>query len=429
MGKFYISHKGSSLFSRFIRIKKWQLVLYLFIIANLMTFLLNFIQSYLWWGNINIDLLYIGTIDAAVIVTILGPIFILLTSQITRFEEYRKESEARSEAEQKYRRYIENALDIVTVLDKNGIIKYESPSIEKMLGYNPAEMIGQSVFDFLHPTEKEYAFNLFKDKITENNSSATLELKFLRKNGTWANLITSGRNLLHDNLVDGIVLNSKDITELKESNQKLNNLLEEKKILIKEIHHRVKNNFQSVSSLLTLQAEMVKDDQLKEILNESCNRIHSLALIHEKLQESEDVSNVTLRSYLQRLIDDLVISYKGVKENISVDLNVDYKIELPTNQCVQLGLILNELLSNVFKYAFPDNRHGRVTINFDRKNEFNYFLVSDNGIGLVDGFDISKCSSLGLKIVKWMVDQLRGEISYQNKGGVEFFIKFPMAWN
>jgi PAS domain S-box-containing protein len=132
---------------------------------------------------------------------------IYLVSQITRFEEYRKEILAQSQAEQKYRLYIENALDIVTVLDKNGFIKYESPSIEKMLVYQPSEMIGKNVFDFIHQDEREYLYKIFKEKISEHNSSATLELRFLKRNGTWSNLSVSGRNLLHNELVDGVVLN------------------------------------------------------------------------------------------------------------------------------------------------------------------------------------------------------------------------------
>ncbi|MFA7419140.1 MAG: hypothetical protein WCZ90_05580 [Melioribacteraceae bacterium] len=130
MSKFYFLHKLSTVISKLIRIKRWQLLLLLFIVANLMTFILNYTQSYLWWGYINTDLLYIGTIDAAVIVAVLGPILVILTSQITRFEEYKKETDASSKAEAKYRHYIENSLDIVSVLDHNGIIKYESPSIE-----------------------------------------------------------------------------------------------------------------------------------------------------------------------------------------------------------------------------------------------------------------------------------------------------------
>jgi PAS domain S-box-containing protein len=425
MSKFYFLHKSSTLFSKLIRIKRWQLVLYIFIIANLMTFVLNFTQSYIWWGYINIDLLYIGTIDAAIIVVVLGPIIVLLTSQITRFEEYRNETEARSEAEKKYRLYIENALDIVTVLDENGLIKYESPPIEKMLGYHANEMVGKSVFEFLHPDEREYVYKLFKEKVAEYNSSATLEIRFLKRNGGWVNLTVSGRNLLHDKIVNGLVLNSKDISDLKETQLKLSQLLKEKEILIKEIHHRVKNNFQSVSSMLSLQAQMETNVQLKEMINVSCNRIHSLALIHEKLQESEDVSNVNLLTYFQRLIDNIKLSYQAAQNNISINLNVDADIELATDKSVQLGLIMNELLSNIFKYAFPDNRQGIIIVQLGRSKQMNYLLVKDNGIGLPSDFNISSTKSLGIKIVEMLTKQLQGNLSYQRKDGTEFIIKFP----
>lgn len=425
MRKFFFMHKISALTSKLIRIKRWQLLIVLFIVANVMTFILNYTQSYLWWGYINIDLLYIGTIDAAVIVAVLGPILVLLTSQITRFEQYKKETDARSEAEAKYRHYIENSLDIVTVLDKNGIIKYESPSIEKMLGYQPNEMVGKSVFDFLHPDEREYVYNLFKEKITEYNSSSTLEVRFLKRNGDWSNLTVSGRNLLHDNIVDGIVLNSKDISDLKETQNKLFRLLEEKKILIKEIHHRVKNNFHSVSSMLYLQSQIVSNEQLKEILNVSCNRIHTLALLHEKLQESEDVSRVNFLSYVQRLLEDIKVSYQTSEHDISIEILVDSKIDLPTDQSIHLGLIINELLSNIFKYAFPNKRKGMIVIKFEQSKKGNYLLIKDNGIGIPQDFNIKDSNSLGLRIVEMITKQLQGEFSVIRNDGTEFTVRFP----
>ncbi|MFA7419139.1 MAG: histidine kinase dimerization/phosphoacceptor domain -containing protein [Melioribacteraceae bacterium] len=294
-----------------------------------------------------------------------------------------------------------------------------------MLGYQPNEMIGKSVFDFLHPDEREYVYKLFKEKITEYNSSSTLEVRFLKRNGDWANLTVSGRNLLHDNIVDGIVLNSKDISDLKETQNKLFKLLEEKKILIREIHHRVKNNFQSVSSMLYLQAQMVTDELLKEILNVSCNRIHTLALIHEKLQESEEVSSVNCLSYLQRLLEDIKVSYQAKDRDITINLSVNANIDLPTNQSIHLGLIINELLSNIFKYAFPDNRKGVIIIHFDQSKKNNYLLIKDNGIGIPQDFKIKNSRSLGIRIVEMITKQLNGEISVVRKEGTEFTIRFP----
>lgn len=427
MNKIYLLQKSSKAFSKFIRIKRWQILLYLFIVTEAMAFSLNFIQSYLWWGYINIELLYIGTIDAAVIVAVLGPGLIYLVSQVTRFEEYRKEVQTQSQAEQKFRHYIENAVDTVTVLDKNGFIKYESPSIEKMLGYQPDEVIGKNVFDFIHPDEREYVYKIFKEKISEYNSSATLELRFLKRNGTWATLSVSGRNLLHNELVDGVVLNSRDISELKESQAKLSQLLEEKKLLIKEIHHRVKNNFQSVSAMLSLQANMLTDENLKEILNVSRNRVHSLAIIHEKLQESEDVSNVNLLIYFQRLFDNIEKSYQVSGQKINIKFNMLPDVLLPVNQSVQLGLIFNELISNIFKYAFPDNREGTITIIFERSKEKYSFVVKDNGIGLPTGFNISQSKRLGLKLIELISKQLDGEFSYNSKEGTEFTLTFPIV--
>lgn len=429
MDKFYYFQKLTAILSKLNSLKKWQLMLYIFIIAEIMTFALNYSQSLIWWGHVNQDLLLIGTIDAAVIVLILGPLLIYSITLMTKFEEYRKSSIEQSLAERKYRHYIENSLDIVTVVDKNGFIKYESPSVEKVLGYNPGELIGRSVFDFLHPDEREYIINLFVQKVSEYNSSATAEMKMLKRNGTWIDLSVSGRNLLHDDIVDGIVLNSRDITDFKETHIKLSRLLEEKKTLIREIHHRVKNNFQSISSMLYLQASMIEDDNLKEVLNVSRNRVHSLAILHDNLQLAEDVSAVNLLTYFSRLTDSIVKSYLSGKQNIKIEVNIDSSYELDTDQSILLGLIFNELISNIFKHAFPGGREGVVKIHFSRSGGTNLFSVRDNGIGLPENFDVDKSSSLGLKIVKTFSTQLEGEFSFSNNNGMEFLLKFPQRAN
>ncbi len=173
--------KLSILLSKLFRLKRWQLILYLFVVAQIFAFILNFTQSIIWWGNVNIDLLLIGAVDVVVIVAILGPIIIYLSSQIARYEDYSQASKAQNLQDQKFRHYVENTLDIVTVLDKNGLIKYESPSVEKVLGYQSFEMIGKSVFEFIHPDEREYIFNLLKEKINEYDSSVTIETKFLKE--------------------------------------------------------------------------------------------------------------------------------------------------------------------------------------------------------------------------------------------------------
>lgn len=417
--------KLSILLSKLFRLKRWQLILYLFILTQIFAFTLNFTQSIIWWGNVNLDLLLIGAVDVVVIVAILGPLLIYLTSQITRYEDYSKASKAQNLQDQKFRHYVENTLDIVTVLDKNGLIKYESPSVEKVLGYQSFEMIGKSVFEYLHPDEREYIINLLKEKINEYDSSVTIEAKFLRRDGSWANLTVSARNLLHDELVKGIVCNSKDITKIKEVNIQLSRLLEEKKTLIQEIHHRVKNNFQSVSSMLYLQANMIENEQLKEILNVSRNRIHSLALLHENLQNAEDVSSVNINRYFTKLVKIISGSYDVKNKEIKLIINIDESFEIPTNHAIQLGLVLNELISNIFKHAFVESETGEIQINFDRSNGTNYFMVKDNGIGITLNFDPATSKSLGLRIVNMISKQLKGEYTIQNKNGTEFILKFP----
>ncbi|HMB45408.1 MAG TPA: PAS domain S-box protein [Candidatus Methanoperedens sp.] len=205
--------------------------------------------------------------------------------------------------------------------------------------------------------------------------------------------------------------------------EKIKKSLKEKEVLLREIHHRVKNNMQIISSLLSLQSNSMPEEKYKGIFKESQNRIISMALIHEKLYHSRDIEKIDFKEYIEDLAKSLFQSYE-VYGNI--ELRIDVKdVFLGIDFAIPCGLILNELVTNSIKYGFPDGRKGMISI-FIKSNETGYveLEVNDNGVGIPEGFDISKTSSLGLHLVTILSEQLNGEISWDGNDGTKFKIKF-----
>ncbi|PKL84042.1 MAG: hypothetical protein CVV24_01925 [Ignavibacteriae bacterium HGW-Ignavibacteriae-3] len=430
--KFLYKEKLLKLFYSLFSLKKWQLLAGTIFSAVLFAFIMNSIQSFIWWNYWSADLILIGTIDAIFIAGILGPILIALVGQTVKYTEYKRrvEEEARANAklsveEKKFRLYIENSVDAVTVVDTKGIIIYESPSVTRIFGYAPGELIGRSVFEFIHPGNLKKTLDLFKRASKEPFSVNIIELQFLKQNGEWAYIRASGKNMIPDPIIRGIILNVTDISERVEMESRLKRTIDEKDILMKEIHHRVKNNFMTVSNLLYLQADLVNDPKVTEVFLECQNRIKSMALIHEKLYQSETLSEVDIHSYVQRLISYIQSSYINTSANILIDLDINPAIKFGTEKAISIALIINELLSNIFKYAFPSNQNGIVQIRLYKETDNYRLTVKDDGVGFPEEYNAALSNSLGLKLVKMMSEQMRGNFTINSNSGTEFKIDFP----
>jgi len=236
------------------------------------------------------------------------------------------------------------------------------------------------------------------------------------------NRITGWRDNYVYKLPSGeIVAVYEDVTEKKQAEEKINKSLKEKELLLKEIHHRVKNNMQLISSLFGLQIFKEKNEKSKNILQDSKNRIRAMALVHEKLYQSNDFTSVDFKDYIDYLIKEFHHTYK--KNNITVNTEIK-KIYLSIEKAIPLGLILNELLTNCYKYAFPDNRKGIIKINFNKKKNTYNFILSDNGIGLPDDINLENPDTLGLEIITSLVKQLNGHMNIDSKNGTVVNITF-----
>jgi two-component sensor histidine kinase len=215
-----------------------------------------------------------------------------------------------------------------------------------------------------------------------------------------------------------------EIAERARSEEMLRASLTEKEVLLKEVHHRVKNNLQIVSSLLDLQFAKTHDEEALLALRSSQDRIKSMALVHEKLYQAKDISRIDFSGYIESLIGHLSSSHMADPEQISVRMEIG-DVKLPIDKAIPCGLIINELVSNSFKHAFPQWRKGVVTIRLHADELGTVTLVvADDGVGLPPGMDFRNTESMGMQLVNMLTSQLHGEISLSNEKGVAFTIRF-----
>lgn len=216
----------------------------------------------------------------------------------------------------------------------------------------------------------------------------------------------------------------KEINERKRAETKLSESLKEKEILLKEIHHRVKNNMQIISSLLRLQSRAIKDKAVREMFEASQSRIKSMALIHEKLYQSENLSRINFSDYIKNLVCYLFSLYQVQGMTVKCNLDLDEHF-LDINRAIPLALIINEIVSNSLKHAFPDGRKGELYVKMKYGDRGKCRIcVGDNGVGLPDNFDLSNTETLGMRLISDLVNQVDGTIKMDKKNGVMFEITF-----
>jgi two-component sensor histidine kinase len=193
--------------------------------------------------------------------------------------------------------------------------------------------------------------------------------------------------------------------------------------MLKEIHHRVKNNLQVISSLLSIQSTFLADPRDAQHFQESRDRIRTMALVHEKLYQSDDLVNVDFCPYVERLTANLFRSYaaSGGRVNLRVDVK---DVRLDADRAIPCGLIVNELVTNALKYAFPGGRNGTVTVTMRPDDDFYLLIVSDDGVGMPADFDLAETESLGLQLVNMLASQLDGTVKMDTSPGTRFEIRF-----
>ncbi len=314
-----------------------------------------------------------------------------------------------------------NINDAVIGTDINYIINYWNKPAEKMYGYSKEEIIGQYSGilkpEFLGLTSEEAITQL------ETTGNLNVELIHTTKDGRKI-FIDSNNHILCDDSGNryGIIGINRDITERKNAEEEIKVSLNEKEVLIREIHHRVKNNLQIIASLLHLQERCVEGEEFVNMLKESETRVKSMAIIHEKLYQSPTLANINFKEYIENLVYDILYTY-GVQEGF-IKTNMDIEdINLNIDTAIPLGLIINEIITNSVKYAFPESK-GVITIELKSINEEMELIVSDNGKGLPNDINLENAETLGLQLVNNLTNQIDGHIYIDRSNGTTFKIIF-----
>jgi PAS domain S-box-containing protein len=339
--------------------------------------------------------------------------------------------EALRESEISYRSLAENIPAIVyrLILSGGRRVQFYNTMLETLTGFTPDDLPGDMLFsiDPLILEEDREAAIAARSQALRRKTSFEINYRITHKNGECLHFLEKGSPVFDESgnplSIDGVIF---DITGQKLTERKMMDSLFEKEILIKEIHHRVKNNMQIISSLLSLQSMYVCDSRDLELFRDCCNRVRSMALVHEMLYQSDDLAYIDFKAYIVKMAKQLFAEMNKTDDSIQFVSDIG-DIRLDINSAIPCALIINELLTNSLKYAFPGGMEGRITLDFKKKpGGSNTLVVADNGIGLPEGIDAGDCKTLGLQLVNELVKQLRGTLSVESGRGTRFTITFSI---
>jgi PAS domain S-box-containing protein len=337
----------------------------------------------------------------------------------------RKNAEAAlKESQVRFKEMADTLPLLVYETDVNGNITYFNKAAFEYTGYTLEDFDkGLTLAMMFPPGEMERAMENAKRTMSGTYVGA-IEYTLKRKDGTLFPAIINTVPYLREGKVAGRRGVVTDISEIKKTEAMLKASLMEKDILLHEIHHRVKNNLQVVSSLMNLQSVNISDNRIREIFNDAQSRVFTMSLVHDKLYKADNFSSINISDYVHDLINSIESSHNFDKERIQIKINVQ-PLSLNLDTMIPVGLIINELVTNSLKHAFPDGKKGCIEILFKKEDDASLLLcVIDDGIGIPDDIDIENIASLGLRLVQTLTTQINGELSIHNNNGSRFCIAF-----
>ena len=313
--------------------------------------------------------------------------------------------------------------------DEFWTMEFISSGCEKLTGYMPQDFINNaklSYADIIHPDDQENVDKTVQEAV-KRNDHFELEYRIITADNQIKNVLERGigifskeGHLLH---LEGFI---SDITARKQAQLQLQNELMEKEVLLKEVHHRVKNNLQIIISLLNMQSNQNEDPYIKDAFSECISRIHSMSLVHEKMYRSTSFAKIDFKEYISSISKQIFNSNK-VSSKIKYQLQLE-DIYLELNKAIPCGLVLNELITNAFKHAFPGEKEGKLLIKINQDKEKNCIItIKDNGIGIPPAIDYQSSESMGFILIRVLTKQLDGHLQLKSsKKGTEFKITFPL---
>lgn len=330
------------------------------------------------------------------------------------------------DSEERYKNLSELSPDAILVVMDEKIVFANKASATLFGLEDPQDLLDKNLFSFYHPDSVEAAKNRLNKVFFEKETLDFIEEKIISLDGQLKDIEVGDAPITY-NGQRAVQIVARDISERKKLEAELKNSLKEKDLMMKEIHHRVKNNLMVIQSLLNLQSRYIKDTDARDIFKDSQNRAKSMAMIHESLYKSSDLKRIEFSEYINTLAKNLFYSYAADPERVKMSVNVD-KVMLDINTAIPLGLILTELISNCLKYAFPDDESGEIKVDFHSYTEVdtNKFrlTVSDNGVGLPPDFDPKKSDSLGIMLIYSLSEQIGALIKLDTSNGTKFDITF-----
>jgi len=328
-------------------------------------------------------------------------------------------------AEARFRGLLESAPDSIVVVDSAGVIAIVNTETERMFGYERHELLGQPI-EILVPERSRGRHHGDRSSYSADPNTRPMaagrQLSGRKKNGSEFPVEISLSPLRGEDetLVISIV---RDVTERRLFEEQIQTSLREKEALLREIHHRVKNNLQITSSLLRLQASNITDAGARLIFDETQMRIRSMALVHEKLYQAKNLTRINFADYVRTLGELLFKSFAATSDSVSLDVaGDDFFLDIDT--AVPCGLIVNEVLSNALKHAFPGGR-GAISVRLTLAEGRCVMTIRDDGVGLPPQFDLRSIDTLGLQLVRGLVQQIDGLLEVRSIIGTEFRIEFP----
>ena len=318
----------------------------------------------------------------------------------------KRAEDALRESEERFRQLLEQAADSVMVHDQSGQMLMANARVCQSLGYTREEMLALSVPDF----EMNFDAESVRQRWAELKSGEIMTVDGAHRRKDGSDFPVEVRvGLVQWSGQQVMLAIARDVTDRKQIEADMNASLREKEVMLQEIHHRVKNNLQIICSLLNLQTEAIETPQLRAALSESRNRVRSMALIHEKLYQSPDLAHIDLGDYLESLAASLVRSATDASGRVRLRVEA-VAVPLDIDRAVPCGLIVNELVTNAFKYAFPGARAGTIMVELRARGDDLTLIVRDDGVGMNADLDWENSDSIGLGLVAALTQQLEGEV-------------------
>lgn len=342
--------------------------------------------------------------------TLLLGVFVDITDRKVAEKELQK-------SETKFRTYVENSPTSIFINDKNGHYQFVNHAACELTGYSKTDLLQMSIADLSHTEKLKDRLSAFQELLNTGRSRSEITIK--KKDGSKIYIMLNAVKLTENSFIGF----GEDITRQKEDEEKIKKSLQEKEILLREIHHRVKNNLQVIASLLSLQSLQVKDKADLKLFQDSRDRVYMIAAVHEKLYQSDNFALINVKELLEEVVT-MIYNSSNIREHVNLKIEIS-DIILSIDDSIPLALIVNELITNSIKYAFPENKTGTIKIHFGLLDEDTYQLIfQDDGIGIPININFHTTNTLGLHLVRMLAKQIKGDAILEQDEWTTFKIIF-----